>query len=291
MQTYATGSMRQVAVFKDGTWASGDITILNAIAVTNKTNYKPLSILYAGNLVATADITTVTDFSTATTNLVTSVISQDQGGKGNFLFESSLTGGAKKSITNIGTALGTIALAKVSESIAWVGKFNISDGVENEIIGFCNGQLWTALSQSALEALFSKRHLWAKKFTGVSGTFWVDSSCAVATTSDYAYIENNRTICKAERNLYTAYTPLLNSPITFNANGTITDNTIAYFENVGNAALDQMVKDNELSAKSVTINPTQNVLSTSTLTIAVTLVINGVARIISIPIGFKPSIA
>jgi hypothetical protein len=291
MQTYATGSMRQVAVFKDGTWASGDITILNAIAVTNKTNYKPLSILYAGNLVATADITTVTDFSTSTTNLVTSVISQDGGGKGHFLFESSLTGGAKKSITNIGTALGTIALAKVSESIAWVGKFNISDGVENEIVEFCNGQLWTSLSQSALEALFSKRHLWAKKFTGVSGTFWVDSSCAVATTSDYAYIENNRTICKAERNLYTAYTPLLNSPITFNANGTITDNTIAYFENVGNAALDQMVKDNELSAKSVTINPTQNVLSTSTLTIAVTLVINGVARIISIPIGFKPSIA
>ena len=291
MQTYATGSMRQVAVFKDGTWASGDITILNTIANTNKTNYKPLSVLYAGNLVATTDITTVFDFSTATTNLVTSVISQDGGGKGNFLFESSLTGGNKKSITNIGCALGTVALAKVSESIAWVGKFNISDGVENEIVEFCNGQLWTALSQSALEGLFSKRHLWSKKFTGVSGTFWVDSSCAVATTSDYAYIENNRTICKAERNLYTAYTPLLNSPITFNANGTITDNTIAYFENVGNAALDQMVKDGELSAKSVTINPTQNVLSTSTLTIAVTLVINGVARIISIPIGFKPSIA
>lgn len=291
MQTYANGSMRQVAVFKDGTWASGDITILNTIANTNKTNYKPLSILYAGNLVGTADITTVTDFSTATTNLVTSVISQDGGGKGNFLFESSLVSGAKKSITNIGCALGTVALAKVSESIAWVGKFNISDGVENEIVEFCNGQLWTALSQSALEALFSKRHLWAKKFTGVSGTFWVDSSCAVATTSDYAYIENNRTICKAERNLYSAYTPLLNSPITFNANGTITDNTIAYFENVGNAALDQMVKDGELSAKSVTINPSQNVLSTSTLTIAVTLVINGVARIISIPIGFKPSIA
>ena len=291
MQTYANGSMRQVAVFKDGTWASGDITILNTIANTNKTNYKPLSVLYAGNLVATTDITTVFDFSNATTNLVTSVISQDGGGKGNFLFESSLTGGAKKSITNIGCALGTVALAKVSESIAWVGKFNISDGVENEIVEFCNGQLWTALSQSALEGLFSKRHLWSKKFTGVSGTFWVDSSCAVATTSDYAYIENNRTICKAERNLYTAYTPLLNSPITFNANGTITDNTIAYFENVGNASLDQMVKDGELSAKSVTINPTQNVLSTSTLTIAVTLVINGVARIISIPIGFKPSIA
>ena len=291
MQTYANGSMRQVAVFKDGTWASGDITILNTIANTNKTNYKPLSVLYAGNLVATTDITTVFDFSNATTNLVTSVISQDGGGKGNFLFESSLLSGAKKSITNIGCALGTVALAKVSESIAWVGKFNISDGVENEIVEFCNGQLWTSLSQSALEALFAKRHLWSKKFTGVSGTFWVDSPCAVATTSDYAYIENNRTICKAERNLYTAYTPLLNSPITFNANGTITDNTIAYFENVGNAALDQMVKDGELSAKSVTINPTQNVLSTSTLTIAVTLVINGVARIISIPIGFKPSIA
>lgn len=113
----------------------------------------------------------------------------------------------------------------------------------------------------------------------------------IIQSSDYAYMENNRTICKAERLLYTSYLPYLNSPILFNANGTLTDITIAQFEGVGNTALDQMVRDSELSAKSVTINPLQNVLSTSTLTIAVVLVINGVARNIVIPIGFKPSIA
>jgi hypothetical protein len=66
---------------------------------------------------------------------------------------------------------------------------------------------------------------------------------------------------------------------------------VSIFENVGDVALDQMLRDFEISAKQVTVNPVQNVLSTSKLVVAVTLVINGVARNIEIPIGFKPSIA
>lgn len=290
MQNNATGEIRQIGVYKDGTWASGDITLLNTIANANKTLYQPIQILYAGNTQATTDITTMFDVSTLTANNVMNVLGQDGGGWGNFIYKSNGSAGLK-SITCLGAQLGEASSRKVSESIAWVGQSNMSNGVELEVPAFSNGQLVSALSAAALEALNTKRHTFLKKFTGYNGTYFNDSHMCITQASDYAYLENNRTICKAERILYVSYLPSLNSPIQFNANGTLSDNTIAAFESIGNTALDQMVRDGELSAKSVTINPSQNVLSTSQLIIAVILVINGVARNIVIPIGFKPQIA
>lgn len=295
MQNNALGEIRQLGVFKDAVWASADLTSLNTICVTNKALYQPLQVVYAANLQATTDITTMTDISTLTANNVQSCLGQDGAGWGNYIYKTNGTAGIK-SITCLGSQLGMVSLRKVSDSIAQTNapglpSGNLSNGTELETPAFCNGQLVSALSANALEALNTKRYVFLKKFTGYSGTYFNDSHCAIAQTSDYAYMENNRTICKAERILYVAYLPYLNSPIQFNSNGTLADTTIAAFEGVGNTSLDQMVRDGELSAKSVTINPLQNVLSTSTLIIAVVLVINGVARNIVIPIGFKPSIA
>lgn len=291
MQNTTQGEIRQVGVLKDSAsaWASADLTLIDTICETNKSTFQPLQALYAANLQATTDITTISDLTSLTAKNVQTVIGQDGGAWGNFIYQS--LGSGKKSITCLGAQLGAVALRKVSESIAWVEKTNLSNGVELETPAFCNGQLVSALSSSALESINTKRYVFLKKFRGYAGTFFNDSHMAIIQTSDYAYMENNRTICKAERLLYTSYVPVLNSPIQFNANGTLTDVTVAYFENIGNAALDQMVRDSELSAKSVTVNPVQNVLSTSTLIITVVLVINGVARQIQIPIGFKPSIA
>jgi hypothetical protein len=286
MKDATNAAMRQIAVWKDAVYATADITALQTIANTCKSEYGPLVVLYAGNLQATTDITTLTDLNLLSNPLVSNIIAQDGGGLGNFLYQTNL-----KSISSIGNALGVVAARKVSESIAWVEVGNLSNGSEMEVLAFSNGQLYTALSVSALDALHAKRHIFAKKFPNYSGSFYSDSQSAVLSTSDYAYIENNRTIQKAERNLYSAFLPQLNSPIRFNADGTITDIDIARLENIGNVSLDQMIKDQEISAKSVTIDPTQDVLTTSTITIAVVLVINGVARNIVIPISFKPSIA
>lgn len=291
MQDTTAGEIRQIGILKDSAsaWASADLTAINTICETNKSNFQPLQALYAANLQATTDITTISDLTGLTAKNVQTVIGQDGGALGNFIYQS--LGSGKKSITCLGAQLGAVALRKVSESIAWVEKTNLSNGTELETPAFCNGQLVSALSANALEAINTKRYVFLKKFRGYAGTFFNDSHMAIIQTSDYAYMENNRTICKAERILYTSYVPVLNSPIQFNANGTLTDTTVAYFENIGSGALDQMVRDGELSAKSVTVNPVQNVLATSTLIITVVLVINGVARQIQIPIGFKPSIA
>lgn len=290
MQTNSGGEIRQIGIYKNGTWASGDLAIINSICNANETSYQPLQAIYAANLQATTDITTISDLSTGTSNNVMNLISQDGGGFGNFIYKSLGTSGLK-SITNLGAALGSVALRKVSESIAWVAQTNVSNGVENETPAFSNSQLVSALSLNALNALDTKRHVFNIKYQGVQGTYWNGGHMAVAPTSDYAYMENNRTISKAERLLYAAYVPYLNSPISFNSNGTLKDTVVAQFETVGDQALTQMVRDAELSDRKCTVNASQNVLATNTLIVSVQLVINGVARNITIPIGFKPSIA
>lgn len=289
MQNAAIGKIRQIGVFKDfaSAYATADLTLIDAICKANFDAKKPLSAIYGADLSGTTDISTLTDLSLLTANDVSDCISQDGAAQGNYLF---LTVG--KSITNIGALLGTVSLAKVSEDIAWVDKFNISNGVECEVIGFANGQKYTdaAITFNLLDALNTKRHIFLRKFVGRSGSYWNDSHTAIAVTSDYAYIENNRTIDKATRQLYAAYLPSLNAPLQLNRDGSLSDTTVAYLEGVGETSLDQMVRDGELSDKAVTINPVQNVLSTSKIVIAVTLVIEGVARHIEIPIGFKPKI-
>jgi hypothetical protein len=84
--------------------------------------------------------------------------------------------------------------------------------------------------------------------------------------------------------------PNLNSPLVLNGDGTLTQNTIAVFENACQRALDGMVRDSEVSAYSVKIDPAQPVLSTSNLIIAVAIVPVGVAATITTNIGFAVAV-
>ena len=291
IQAFANGTIRQVGIFKDSAsaFATSDLTLIDGvIKVSNDAFYKPLSALYGADLSGTADISTLTDLSLLSANKVSAVIAQDGGGQGNYLF---LTTG--KSVTSLGTLLGTVALSSVSQSVAWVAQFNASNGVECEVLGFANGQLFSSIgvTDGLLEALNTKRYIFLKKFIGISGSWWNDSHTAIIITSDYAQIENNRTIDKATRGIYTNLLPSLNGPLTLKSDGTLAETTNAYLTSQAELALNQMIRDGELSFEQVIINPVQNVLATSKIVIAVSLGINGVARYIIVPIGFKPLIA
>ena len=294
LQNFANGKIRQIGVYKDlsGTWTENDITAIQASAIQLDAIHKPVSsIVYAADLTGTADITTLPDLNLHTAYKVSAVIGQDAGGQGHFLF---ITTG--KSVSILGAVLGTIALSKVSESIAWVGKFNLSDGNEDEVLGFANGQYFNNSSISSsldniLNALNSKQYIFLRKLVGISGSYINDSNCAIVESNDYSQIENNRTIDKAIRGIYTSMLPSLNSPLQLNADGTLSETTIAAFESQAIVNLDQMVRDAELSAFEVLIDPTQDVLATSTIVLTVELVINGVARQILVNIGFTPKLS
>lgn len=289
MQTFANGTIHQIGVLKDpaGVYATADLTALSTACAAQDAIKRNLSAIYAADLSGTADISTLTDLSLLTANKVSDCIGQDGAGHGNYLWLTT-----KKSITTLGAELGAVSLSKVSESIAWLAKFNMSNGTELEVAAFANGVLHSdpTITPTLIESLNAKRHVFVKKFSGYNGTYFNDAHTAIAATSDYAYIQDNRTIDKAIRNVYTAMLPSLNSPITLNADGTLADTSIAYFESQAGVNLDSMVRDGELSAYGIVINSTQNVLSTGKIIIAVQLIQNGVARFIEIPIGYTTSI-
>lgn len=288
IQTQAEGKLRQLAIFAN---AKTSITKADEDAIQNAVNSAEaifgvsLSVLYSCDITSTTNLTSLPDQSQFTDNKVSTIISQSFSGQGYKLWKQ--TG---KSVPTLGACLGSLSSSKVSDDIAWVGAYNVSDGTECEVIGFSNGQLANAVSAQLQEQLNGYRYIYLRKFIGVSGSFWNDSNTSVSTSSDYAYIENNRTLDKAIRLVRTNLIPELNSPLTLNADGTLTDVTIAHFTGLAKDALEVMNRNGELSSYSVVIPSTQNVLKTSTLSIVINIVPKGVARQISVTIGFTTSI-
>ena len=289
LQIFSGGIIRQVGIYKDGApYATADLTAIQAVKLALDGKKMPLSVIYAADISQVVDLSAIGDLSQLVASGVSSCITQDGAAAGAALFYAY-----GKSITTLGALLGAVALAKVSESIAWVQKFNISNGTECDVIAFANGTLYTdaSISDELLSTLNDQRHIFLRKFVGTAGSYFNDSHTAIATNSDYAYIEDNRTIDKADRLVYTYVLPYLNGPVELNADGTISDNSIAYITGLAEAGLDQMVRNSELSGRSVTIDPTQNLNVQGKLIIAAQLLQEDVARDIQVNIGYTSSLS
>lgn len=288
LQSKANGTIRQVGIFVEATYSSGHLTAIDGVIKTlNDSRHKPLSALYAGDLQAMASITSISDLSLLSANKVSSIIGQDGAGLGAYLF---LTTG--KSVTQLGVALGMLSFSTVSEDFGQPAKFNISDGTENNVPAFANGQLLSdpLISDATLDSIDGKRHIFGQLYVGYAGTFFNDNHCAVTSTSDYAYINDNRVIDKACRGIYSALIPQLKGRLVKNADGTLAQSTIEYFKGLALEPLYQMSREGDLSEvtnEDVYIDPSQDVSSTNKLIISVVLNANGIARNIEIPISFK----
>jgi hypothetical protein len=286
MQNYASGAIKQMAVFeKNVVFAAAQCAALQAIATANEAVYKPMQIMLNAEISATGSVATLVDLSTQTAPNVSVCIAQDGANAGYYIYKA--TG---KSVGAIGAMLGAVSFAVVSESIAWVGKFNMALGAELDTIAFSNGQFYTALADSQFESLNNYSYTFLRKIVNIAGSYWSDSKTTVTPTSDYATIENNRVYQKITRVVRANMLPALSSPLKVNADGTLTNATIGYFETLANNPLVQMEADNELSAHKIIINPAQDVLATSTLELTLQNVPLGVARIIKVNVGFVKSV-
>ena len=285
LQQIADGKIRQCAIYKRDSSSSSSALAIQAICDTLDSVHKPLSSVVVGYDISDTSLEALEDLSALNAPKVSAVIGQDLGGLGGYLFDTT-----QKSVTCVGAVLGTIAAATVSQDIAWKGKFNLSNGVELDTIGFANGEPAIYVSSSLTDTLCDKRYIFVVKNVGSTGTFINDSYTSVAPTSDYCFIENNRTIDKAIRGVYASLLPEIGAPIQLNADGTISDVTINHLKSVAAPNLDQMVRDSDLSNYSVDINPTQDVLATSKIIVSVNLLPKGVSRVIQVNIGFVTSI-
>lgn len=290
MAIAANGEIRQMGVYANGlTFASTQLTTIQAIWAAMDDAYKQFSILYAANMSAITAVTGwagVTDLRTLTAKKVSAVIAQDGGGAGKALYVSK-----GYSITALGALLGAESKASVEQSVGNPQNFNISDGTELEILALSNGDLITALTSSSLGSLKDKGYTIARKYApDIAGSYFERVPTAVASTDDYAWLEVVRTVDKVIRLIRAVMIPQLQATVSIKADGTLRDDIVGYFQDLAQTPLDQMAADGEISVGQATVDPTQNILSTSTLTIAVAIIPIGIAEQIVVNIGLTTNL-
>ncbi|MFH7005131.1 DUF2586 domain-containing protein [Flavobacterium bizetiae] len=206
-------------------------------------------------------------------------LKKENGAALEFVFKDSY-----KNTAAVGLALGAISKAKVSENIAWIEKFNLT-GEGFAKAGFVGGEEIKTLG--TLSELNEKRFIFARTHTGLPGVYFNDSSTCTTGTSDFAYVENNRTINKATRLLRAALLPKLASPVLVDIDGKLPQSVSKSFEGLCRSALEGMVANQEVSAFDVYVDPKQNILATSELKVKAEITPIGTARKIMVDLGFK----
>lgn len=295
LQNFADGTIRQLAVcdFKRPMTALVTaVAQLNAIAVELSAFNTPLSILLSPK-VTTEDMTSLVDLHALKAERVAVVIGQDGAGFGNELATKNL------SIGCVGAALGAISKANVHESIAWVEKQDLvsiaypktltaSDSSARELdkIAFADGSLLSKYTSQQIQAINDKGYLFLIKHTGIVGTYFNDSYTATSLEDDFAYIENNRTVDKAIREINRVLLPRISGPAYIDPDtGLLAAATTNALEALCDEVLDQMARDGEVSGFDVQIDPNQKVLRNSKLEVVLKIIPVGTLREIRVKIG------
>lgn len=295
LQNFAQGNIRQIAVcdFKTGVSSlSASVAKLNQIATELGNANTPLSVLLSLKVIA-SDMTSLPDLHSLNAERVSVVLGQDGAGRGAYIAQTTA------SISCIGAVLGALSKANVHESIGWVEKQNLvstayakaltgdtQKALELDTPAFCDGSKLGNYTPAQIQAIHDKGYIFLTKYTGTTGTFFNDSFTATALTSDYAYLENNRTIDKAIRGINKALLPKVSGPAYVEPeSGKLDFSTIKSLEALADDVLSQMKKDGELSGYKVSINPNQQVLRTSKLEVVIKLVPVGTLREIIVKIG------
>lgn len=286
IQNFAGGRLRQVGVW-NGTVELSD-TLLNSLQsarITLEQQNKPLSILYAPK------ITNVTSLPTNIAKIgrsgVSVIIAQDGEGVAAALYNDAANKTAKASVSALGDLLGAVSKSKVHQSIAWVEEFptNIA------LAAFGDGTKYRDLDAATIEELDSARYIFCRTYDGLAGAFFNDNHTLDVATSDYAYINDVRTMDKAVRGIRTYLLPKLGRPMKVDAStGKLERTAVEHLITTGNKPLEEMEKAGELSGFKFDIDPDQNILATSRVRGVIKNVAVGVMRNLDMEIGYTTSI-
>lgn len=280
LRNFAQGQIRQVGIMNNlsTAFATTQVTKIQAQMTSAFAAYRPMVSVFAPEISSTASLSSLVDLSGLNSEMVCVTIGQDAGNVGARLYKS--TG---KSISDLGAKLGVLSLSRVSDSWAWVGQYNMTDGTELNSIGFSNGTSYdTAETNGVLNGLVTYAYSFLVKITDYPGTFNTQPNTCTLESSDYRFLYSNRVIQKAGRLERAAMVPYQSSPVVLNADGTLTDVTIETYKDAIGNSLQLMVRAGELSAFAVTINPAQLILQTGGVDISVALLPVGVADFITI---------
>ncbi len=285
IQNFAGGRLRQVGVWNGAVEISEtDLNTLQSVRTTLEAQNKPLSILYAPKV---ADVTELpTAVAKIGRNGVSVIIGQDGAGVADELYKSA-DNTAKASVSALGDLLGAVSKAAVHQSIAWVEQFPTNIALP----AFGDGKKYRDLDTAAIEELDAARYIFLRTYDGISGAFFNDNHTLDVATSDYAYINDVRTMDKAVRGIRTYLLPKLGRPMKVEAStGKLERTAIEHLITTGNQALEEMEKAGELSGYKFEIDPDQNVIATSRVRGVIKNVAVGVMRNLDLEIGFATSV-
>lgn len=285
VQNYADGRIRQLGIWcGDKEFSADAVVAIQGVAAALDKENAPLSVLYAPKVAKLSDLPT--NVAGANQSRVSVVIGQAGSGTGAELYASDENTG-KSTVSCLGVVLGLLSAAAVHQSIGWVKQF--PTGIT--LPAFGDGTLLRTLDKAMIEQLDTARYLFLVTQIGQTGSFVNDSHTMDAPTSDYAMIENVRTMDKAVRGIRTYLIPELGGNVYIDSStGKLQPSSVAHLETTANRALEDMEKAGELSGYKVEIDPEQDVLSTSTVEIVIKQVAVGVMRKIKVKIGFYKSV-
>lgn len=284
LQNFVEGQIRQIGIFDLSAFLVATTTTLQTGCTTLDDEFQPTEVLYAADMQALS-LGALTDLGLLSNENVSVVLGEDGDAAGAALALSEAT-----SVTTLGACLGIVSAERVNQSIGNKGLFDVSNGVELELPAFATGvttELFKSQSTTLRNTLHDYGYIFLVKDTGFAGSYFNGDRTATAATSDFSKIRNNRSINKAQRNVRLVLLPLVNSDVFFNADGTLREDTLATFKNEASRPLVQMQRDQEISAFSVTIDPTQDSQSTGKVELTIKIVPVGVAEQIEANIGFS----
>ena len=296
LQAFAGGIIRQVSVYAPKTYAANaaaNLTFISTAVGLLQAQYTallalktPVQIMFATDLTEVANVSALSlDLSTFSSNRVSVVIGQDGANSGYALWLAS-----GYSITNIGSALGTLSSAAVSDDIGDLGEYNLTNESELSVTAFATGELVKNISSTLISQLDQYRYVFYTAYPGYSGVYFNNDHCACAYTDQFAYIHFGRTWDKASRLLYVAYLPYLKAKFSLNSSGALSTTTQATLTQAGNQALDPMVQAHDLSGYAVTVPSNQNPNTTGKLAVTVQLLAMAIANEIDITSTFVASL-
>lgn len=192
----------------------------------------------------------------------------------------------------VGDFVGMLSKAAVSQNPGeLIDAFNLTDTNAGAFVeaGLSSGLSISEYSDDDLDLLAEKGIIFATSTPGIAGYHIVDTPTGAGLDSDYAFIENNRTIKKAIKQARQVLLPRVKARIYVDPNtGQMAPEDCKDIESEAEAALNGMLSDGDISGGvDAYVDPSQNVLATSKLEVLLTFIPVAIGRKITLKIGFN----
>lgn len=239
-----------------------------ALAALYASNFKPLKVIVDGKDF-NGTVADLKDYKTSAYNRV-----------------SILLAGTTGKNAAVGLLIGRLAANPVQRSVARVrdGELNIATAT------FTDGNS-IELLETAWDAIHDKGYIFLRTVPGKSGFYFTDDVTLTEDADDLSSIKRVAVIDKATLVALDIATDYINDEIPLNSDGTIAASIIGNIKaDIENAINTNMTDQGEISGCKATLDPTQNIVSTSELKVRLDILPVAYSKYIQIDLGFTTSL-